>query len=229
MSSEVGLTLMGLAGLASGIGRMVDLRGPWIIRGIPEKAGQQGGDYAVATDARTILFTTDWQPVLIQELPPERDDIRRKLLSHFSPPDHLTPAWEGRLRDLRKVCGDPVWREDCPECKGLSQTSSYLHCSFCDDEGRVYPDVRPGFICEIPVDLNRVAVSLDSFPADALIHVIADARPEGREEGQGSRLWIISRNFRAEIMGMTPAKSPGDELFVAWSNALRFPAVESGK
>lgn len=228
MSSDIGLMLQRLACQASG-DRMKVLRGPYLIGGIPEKPGQAGGTYAVATDARAIVFTTEWQPMLIPSLTGEQDGTRQKLLSHFAPPAHLLPSWEGRLADLRRACRDPIWTIACPECNALSRGSDYLHCSFCDNEGVVSPDCRPGYVYDIPLDLNRLSCVLEPFPGDALAHVIADPLPDGEKGGYGSRLWVISREFRLVVMGMRPAAAAGCYLFEEWQTAPRFPEMQEAK
>lgn len=220
MSNGVGDMLRRLAGQAFGE-TTKQLAGPFLVDNLPDT-------YAVATDAKVIVWAKDWQPTLIPALKDDQQDIRAKLLMHFAPPKHLQASLPGRLAELRDFCGDPVHSISCPECKGASQESDYVSCSFCEGDGNVLPEPRPGFVYGISLNLNYLACVLEPFSGDTLIRIIPDPREEGMAIDQGSRLWIIAPEFRVVIMTLKAVTNPNHDDFELWREAPLFPETVKG-
>lgn len=216
MSSAIGEMLRKIADCAFGE-KAKKYAGPYVVDDPvePSKA------WAVASDGKVIVWTRDWQPIRIPGL--FEDKTLTVLRELFSPPRELLPAWEERLSELRAFCGAPHWSDPCPECKGLSKTSYYVMCSFCDNDGEVFPDARCGYVCGIPVNLIYLANVLEHFPADAIVQIIPDIREEGFEMDKGSRVWVMNRDFRVCLMTLAVAKHETDDLFEAWKTAPSFP------
>lgn len=45
---------------------------------------------------------------------------------------------------LRRWAGKPVWSQPCPSCLGTASTSPHVICTFCDGDGTMEADPRPG-------------------------------------------------------------------------------------
>lgn len=226
MSSDIGNMLRRVAGHAFNM-TAKKLAGPWLINDLPEKPGQRGDAYAVATDGKVIVWVADplvsktWIYPLTNREDDEDDEddkaIKQALLPHFAPDSELSPAWEGALSDLRQHCGNAIWTVPCSECDGRSKNSAYVSCTFCDDDGDMIPDAKPGYVCGVPLDLGCLARVLEPFDSFAPIQIV----PETLRESGDRRLWIINWHFRLALMGMRVATNPDHDLFKAWKNAPR--------
>jgi hypothetical protein len=189
VNTEIELMMKRLAKRSSG-DRMALLAGPYLIHGLPDT-------YAVATDGRTIVWTRLELPCVFPSLFQADGEAWAKLVRNFAPPDDLLPSWEGPLGELQSFCGAPIWSIECPECKGTSERSEYVRCSFCDDEGSVFPEPRPGVVCGAPMDLNRLAGPLAPFACDTVICVLRD------QQAKGPRLWLIAKDLRIAVSMMS--------------------------
>jgi hypothetical protein len=212
MSSDIGMTLRQIAEKAYFRNSKKSFAGPWVID-LPEGAGLRGGEYAVATDGRSLLWALDWRPTLIDLLSDDQKEIRQRLMQLAAPSADLTLSWQGKLADLQRFCGEAVWTVPCPACKGTSAISDHVICGFCESLGHIVPDFRPGFVCETPIDLNRLACLLSAFGGEVVVRVHSD----------NCKLWVLSDTFRAVLMCLEPSKNPADDLFEKWQTARHFP------
>lgn len=183
-------------------------RGPHLLYPAPGEA------WAAATDARGLLLVRAAPYALAY---PDAPQKARDALAPFlaAPPGS---AWEGPLSQLRSWCGPAVWGAMCPECGGASKRSDYVSCTFCDDDGTVSPEPRPGWLLNTPCDRSRLACLVGPFEGGP---VSAAAGPVPSLPQSGTVLWVWGADWRAVLMGMTP---PRDEP--EWRDAPRFPEGE---
>lgn len=214
---NVAMTLARIASRLVGDARK-RLAGPYVVD-LPDAPGCAGGPWAVATDGIRVLWARDWRPALIGS-PPEDggEKIADKLRKLSGPPADWPMTFAGPVGSLQEFCEPAVWTVECPACKGLSATSEYLHCTYCDNDGVASPDVRPGFLFGVPINRNALAGLLEPFAPRTKVWVYL---PQGKD----APLWFLGRTFRA---GLMPMRADDPEMAEAWKNAPKFEPLAVG-
>lgn len=222
MTSNVGEMLQKLSERIVKTDKKKATTGPWVVKFPKFREPRQ--DWAVATDFRAIVWAVNWRPTLIQELPCDDNisEVRRRLLPYFDTPKEAELIAETPLTMLREFAGESKWEESCPVCKSLSKDNSYVSCSFCENDGNVWPDMRYGFIGGVPVDLQRLACVLEPFPqANVLVQKSDPLFKTNRKEEKC--LWFVADDFRVALIGICPSATTDEsqEDYELWKAAPR--------
>jgi hypothetical protein len=61
---------------------------------------------------------------------------------------------------LKSWCGGPVYVQPCPSCKGTAKDNEYVHCAFCDGDGTIGPEAKPGIFLGDLIGRNILAKGL---------------------------------------------------------------------
>jgi hypothetical protein len=61
---------------------------------------------------------------------------------------------------IKEWCGEPQTEQPCPSCLGTARTSPNVLCTFCDGDGTMGPDFRPGRLFGTRLDRNLMARAL---------------------------------------------------------------------
>jgi len=215
MSHAIGETLRKLADIVLKQSRGKELAGPWAI-----DIDHEG--WVVATDLRLML----WVKMIDQDFPVCNDrEVRERLLLYFNPPpcDNLQAC---PLGDLKRFTEAPQWTVPCPECDGKSKDNEYLHCSFCDCDGIRQAEVRPGILCGLKIDRERLARIIWPFQDDEEVEVQIGLKDIPGRTDRTPSVWVQGTTFRAVLVGMTPDMiDEHDPEVMAWKNAPVFGAA----
>jgi hypothetical protein len=163
--------------------------------------------YTLATDSRLMLAveeTADWLSKTAKPLAlPNADIVKER---------HRVA-----IVILRGFVGRPQWAEKCPACLGTAANSEHVSCDFCEGDGIVGTKLRPGYLFDVPVNLEYFARACESQDSTETVEIIlSNAKP--------ACFWIVGYNWRAVIMGMDPAGIANDPMErETWKDAPRFP------
>lgn len=113
------------------------------------------------------------------------------------------------LAELKTFLEHPVWEVPCPECQGISKGSEYVHCSFCEGDGTMQPEPRPGYLIGVPIDRQRLARCLEELEGSevSLRRFMTD------------QIHLSTPDWRVVIKGMNDKSSAED---IDWNNAPKF-------
>jgi hypothetical protein len=103
--------------------------------------------------------------------------------------------------DLQAWCG--AWQKDqpCPSCEGTSKGNEYLVCTFCEGDGTMSADVRPGYLCGVPLDRNRMAQVIGNVGGE--VEVWANYKPLAKNsKPDDNPIWLIGEGWRMVQMPM---------------------------
>jgi hypothetical protein len=174
-----------------------------------------GGAWLYASDGFSALFA---EPVNVADPPPPPPESVAATLQRLAGPADVSDGREcdlGALREWAGVVADPV----CPECKGTSARSEWVHCDRCEDSG----EVLPGSGVEAPlfghtVNRARLRRLLAPFPGPEVVRVLTSGEklsPSGADV-----LWVVGGTFRAALAF--------EESRVPDADAVPFGAPETG-
>jgi hypothetical protein len=69
---------------------------------------------------------------------------------------------------LKSWCGEPVYVLPCPACKGTAKDNEFVHCAFCDGDGTVEPEAKPGIFLGDLIDRNILAKGLRELSGETV-------------------------------------------------------------
>lgn len=180
------------------------------------------GPWRVASCSKTALFARGVPEVAGWKFLHDGSDAYDTLVRLFVDTSETPVLWQGCLLELSRFCGIAAWSEPCPACKGTSNTSDFVSCSFCNCKGQMEPDLRYGRLCGVPLNCNYLVRCLVPFRTDMRVQVYASPNPFGEKKGDLTpMLVVVAEEFRAVVMGMSPnTVDPGEVK--KWAEAPLF-------
>ncbi len=121
-----------------------------------------GGLWTFATDRRICVYlrSTNADAVTLPDSP-------KPLGRFFTERGELVCRL--RAGDLQAWTGPRQDSQPCPACKGVSSDNEYVVCSFCEGDGIMGGDVRPGWLAGIPIDQNLLAKVIHHVSGEAAV------------------------------------------------------------
>jgi hypothetical protein len=179
------------------------LKHPWLL--------ESGGEvWTVATNGHVVVLLSG----KVAGVPFAEGKTAESLAKFASPRGDAPPAGIS-LAALKEWLGLAVWELPCQECQGTSKGSQYVHCAFCDGDGVMSPDPRPGYLFGIPLDRNLLACALENLNGETATLRSASGNLDTEP------FWLEATGWRLCAM---PMATTGDlpEESGTWEQAPRF-------